>query len=73
MRECVQSSGPGRGHAVDSMEGFLEPEEGRTETKPGGAEVGGLGEWGAPTSTLTCQLGGAPAMQMCKGCLCSSH
>ena len=45
--ECVQGSGLGRGQAVDSVEGFPEPEEGRrTETEAGGAEAGyrGSGE-----------------------------
>lgn len=41
--KCVQGNGLGRGQAVDSVEGFLEPEEGMTEAEAGGAEAGGLG------------------------------
>lgn len=39
---------------MDSVEGFLEPEEGGTDTEAGGAEAGGLGCWETLTLTLIC-------------------
>lgn len=44
VSKCMQRAGPGRGQAVDSMEGVLKSKEGRTEAKGEGAEADGPGD-----------------------------